>query len=133
LVFQALFGDVADFDACFPQARIVLNHVGDVAIDPCAGKHDEASAAWRAKAQEVTSFPKTYVKLGCLGMKMTGLDFFENPASPSSQGLADRHTQPRHGPVNRDSLARVSDQCRKVRCSIHGERSRLCRVVARGE
>jgi predicted TIM-barrel fold metal-dependent hydrolase len=87
-LFQTQLSDVVDLARAFPQARIVLNHVGGpVAIGPYAGKRDEAFAAWRAKIQEVASFPNTYVKLGGLGMKMIGFDFFEKPEPPSSQDL----------------------------------------------
>jgi predicted TIM-barrel fold metal-dependent hydrolase len=87
-VFQTQLGDVVDLARAFPQARIVLNHVGGpVAIGPYAGKRDEAFAVWRAKIQEVASLPNTYVKLGGLGMKMIGFDFFEKPEPPSSQDL----------------------------------------------
>jgi L-fuconolactonase len=87
-VFQTQLVDVVGLAHAFPQARIVLNHVGGpVAIGPYAGKRDEAFAAWHAKIQEVASFPNTYVKLGGLGMKMIGFDFFEKPEPPSSQDL----------------------------------------------
>ncbi len=87
-VFQTQLGDVVDLARAFPQARIVLNHVGGpVAIGPYAGKRDEAFAAWGAKIQEFASLPNTYVKLGGLGMKMIGFDFFEKPEPPSSQDL----------------------------------------------
>jgi predicted TIM-barrel fold metal-dependent hydrolase len=87
-LFQTQLGDVIDLARAFPQARIVLNHVGGpVAIGPYAGKRDEAFAIWRASIREVASFPNTYVKLGGLGMKMIGFDFFEKPAPPSSQDL----------------------------------------------
>jgi predicted TIM-barrel fold metal-dependent hydrolase len=88
-VFQTQLADVVDLAHAFPQARIVLNHVGGpVAIGPYAGKRDEAFAAWQAKIQEVASFPNTYVKLGGLGMKMIGFDFFEKRKPPSSPDLA---------------------------------------------
>jgi predicted TIM-barrel fold metal-dependent hydrolase len=87
-VFQTQLVEVVDLAHAFPQARIVLNHVGGpVAIGPYAGKRDDAFAAWHAKIQEVASFPNTYVKLGGLGMKMIGFDFFEKPEPPSSQNL----------------------------------------------
>jgi predicted TIM-barrel fold metal-dependent hydrolase len=87
-VFQTQLVDVVDLAHAFPQARIVLNHVGGpVAIGPYAGKRDEAFAAWHAKIQEVASLHNTYVKLGGLGMKMIGFDFFEKPEPPSSQDL----------------------------------------------
>jgi len=87
-LFQTQLGDIIDLARAFPQARIVLNHVGGpVAIGPYAGKRDEAFAAWHASIREVASFPNTYVKLGGLGMKMIGFDFFEKPEPPSSQDL----------------------------------------------
>ena len=87
-MFQTQLGDLADLAKAFPQARIVLNHVGGpVAIGPYAGKRDEAFAAWRAGIQQIAGFPNTYVKLGGLGMKMIGFDFFNNPEPPSSQDL----------------------------------------------
>jgi predicted TIM-barrel fold metal-dependent hydrolase len=87
-VFQTQLADVVDLAHAFPQARIVLNHVGGpIAIGPYVGKRDEAFAAWHAKIQDVASFPNTYVKLGGLGMKMIGFDFFEKPEPPSSQDL----------------------------------------------
>jgi|HubBroStandDraft_6_1064221.scaffolds.fasta_scaffold1702287_2 hypothetical protein len=43
--------------------------------------------AWRAGIHQIADFPNTYVKLGGLGMKMIGFDFFNNPETPSSQDL----------------------------------------------
>ena len=87
-MFQTQLGDLADLAKAFPQARIVLNHVGGpVAIGPYAGKRDEAFAAWRTGIQQIAGFPNTYVKLGGLGMKMIGFDFFNKPEPPSSQDL----------------------------------------------
>jgi L-fuconolactonase len=87
-LFQTQLTDVIDLAHAFPQARIVLNHVGGpVAIGPYASKRDEAFAAWRDKIKEIAGFPNTYVKLGGLGMKMIGFDFFEKPEPPSSQDL----------------------------------------------
>jgi len=72
----------------FPQATIVVNHVGGpLAIGPYAGKREEAFAAWKKLIGEFASLPNTYVKLGGLGMKITGFTFFENDQPPSSQDL----------------------------------------------
>ena len=88
-MFQTQLGDLADLAKAFPQARIVLNHVGGpLAIGPYAGKREEAFAAWHAGIKQIAGFPNTYVKLGGLGMKMIGFDFFEKPEPPSSQDLA---------------------------------------------
>jgi predicted TIM-barrel fold metal-dependent hydrolase len=87
-MFQTQLTDLVDLARAFPQATIVLNHVGGpIAIGRYAGKRDEAFAAWRAAIQRIASFPNTYVKLGGLGMKMIGFDFFEKPEPPSSEDL----------------------------------------------
>jgi len=88
-MFQTQLGDVIDLARAFPQARIVLNHVGGpLAVGPYAGKREEAFKVWRDKIKEIAGFPNTYVKLGGLGMKMPGFDFVEKPEPPSSQDLA---------------------------------------------
>src|ERR1700757_3573289 len=57
-LFHTQLGDVVDLARAFPQATIVLNHVGGaLAIGPYAGKGGEAFAEWRAGIHEVASFP----------------------------------------------------------------------------
>ena len=88
-MFQTQLSDVIDLARAFPQARIVLNHVGGpLAVGPYAGKRDDAFKTWRDSIKEIAGFPNTYVKLGGLGMKMPGFDFAEKAEPPSSQDLA---------------------------------------------
>ena len=48
-VFHTQLGDVVDLARAFPQATIVLNHVGGpLAIGPYAGKREEGFSEWRA-------------------------------------------------------------------------------------
>jgi L-fuconolactonase len=87
-VFHTQLHDVADLARAFPQATIVLNHVGGaLAIGPYAGKGEAAFGEWRDGVRQVASLPNTYVKLGGLGMKLTGFTFFENDMPPSSEDL----------------------------------------------
>jgi predicted TIM-barrel fold metal-dependent hydrolase len=87
-MFQTQLSDLVDLARAFPETTIVLNHVGGpIAIGPYAGKRDEAFKEWRDLIQQIAGFPNTYVKLGGLGMKMIGFDFFNNPEPPSSQDL----------------------------------------------
>ena len=88
-LFQTQLDDVTDLARAFPQATIVLNHVGGpLAIGPYAGKREEAFAAWKRSIGEVAAASaNTYVKLGGLGMKLSGFTFFENEMPPSSQEL----------------------------------------------
>ena len=88
-MFQTQLTDVIDLARAFPQARIVLNHVGGpLAVGPYAGKRDDAFKTWRDSIKEIAGFPNTYVKLGGLAMKMPGFDFAEKAEPPSSQDLA---------------------------------------------
>ena len=88
-LFQTQLDDVTDLARAFPQATIVLNHVGGpLAIGPYAGKREEAFAAWKKSIGEVAAAsPNTYVKLGGLGMKLSGFTFFNDEMPPSSQDL----------------------------------------------
>jgi L-fuconolactonase len=87
-LFHTQLGDVVDLARAFPQATIVLNHVGGaLAIGPYAGKGEEAFAEWRTAVREVAACPNVYVKVGGLGMKLTGFTFFENDMPPSSEDL----------------------------------------------
>jgi L-fuconolactonase len=88
-MFQMQLGDLVDLARAFPQTTMVLNHIGGpVAIGPYAGKRDEAFKEWRGLIQQIGALPNTYVKLGGLGMRMLGFDFFNNPEPPSSEDLA---------------------------------------------
>jgi L-fuconolactonase len=88
-LFQTQLDDVTDLARAFPQAAVVLNHVGGpLAIGPYAGKREEAFAAWKKSIGEVAAAsPNTYVKLGGLGMKLSGFTFFNDEMPPSSQDL----------------------------------------------
>jgi L-fuconolactonase len=87
-LFHTQLGDVVDLARAFPQAMIVLNHVGGpLAIGPYAGRREEAFAEWRAGIRDIAACPNTYVKLGGLGMKLTGFTFFADDMPPSSQDL----------------------------------------------
>ena len=72
----------------FPDARIVLNHCGGpVAIN--AYKRDEVFPGWKKSIAALAQRPNVYVKLGGLGMRMSGYGFEKLPDPPSSQALAD--------------------------------------------
>jgi L-fuconolactonase len=88
-VFHTQLEDVADLAHAFPQATIVMNHIGGaLAIGPYQGRREEGFAEWKKGVQAVAgASPNTYVKLGGLAMKLTGFTFFEDPLPPSSQDL----------------------------------------------
>jgi predicted TIM-barrel fold metal-dependent hydrolase len=73
----------------FPETQIVLNHVGGpLGIGAYAGRRDAMFADWSASIRELATCPNVSVKLGGLGMPLTGLAFHEQPEPPSSERLA---------------------------------------------
>jgi L-fuconolactonase len=87
-VFHTQLREVADLARTYPQTTIVLNHVGGpLAFGPYAGRRDASFGEWGRLLREVGRCPNTYVKLGGLGMKLTGFTFYENDQPPSSHDL----------------------------------------------
>ena len=61
--------ELADLARAFPQATIILNHVGGpLGIGPYADKKQETFAAWTAGIAELGKCQNVVVKLGGLGM-----------------------------------------------------------------
>lgn len=74
----------------FPQVPIVLNHCGGVVgTGAYAGRRTEVYARWLASLRELARCPNVVVKLGGLGMPISGLGFDSSKGEPSSQDLAD--------------------------------------------
>jgi len=83
--------EVADLAGAFPDARIVLNHVGGVlGIGAYRGKRNEVFSRWTASIKALAARPNVYVKLGGLGQGYTGLGFNEQAEPPSSEMIATR-------------------------------------------
>ena len=81
--------EVGDLARAFPQAKIVLDHMGGpVGIGAYAGKHKEIFPGWAASIKSLAACPNVYVKLGGLGMRLGGFGFHELPKPPSSKTLA---------------------------------------------
>jgi L-fuconolactonase len=75
----------------FPDTAIVLDHCGGIAgIGPYAGKQDEVFSVWSAAISDLAKCPNVMVKLGGLGMSLSGFGFEREATAPSSQQLADR-------------------------------------------
>jgi predicted TIM-barrel fold metal-dependent hydrolase len=81
-------GDVADLARAFPAATIVLDHVGSpLGVGSYAGRREAVFAEWRRNIEALAACPN--VKLGGMGMKITGFGFHERPIPPSSAELAE--------------------------------------------
>jgi predicted TIM-barrel fold metal-dependent hydrolase len=81
--------ELTDLARAFPDARIVLNHVGGpIGIGLYAAKRKEVFAAWTASIKALAACPNVCVKVGGLGMRMGGFGFHEKAEPPSSGTLA---------------------------------------------
>lgn len=89
-MYHTQLGDLADLAYAMPELPIVINHIGGpVGIGPYQGRREEVYEDWRHFMRKLSGYQNTTVKLGGLGMLMTGFDFQDRPAPPSSDDLAD--------------------------------------------
>ena len=88
-LYHTQLEDVVGLASAFPNARIVLNHVGGpLGIGPYAGRHDEIFPGWQAGIRAIAACENVHVKLGGLGMKVYGFDFHKQDRAPDSDTLA---------------------------------------------
>jgi predicted TIM-barrel fold metal-dependent hydrolase len=88
-LYHPQINELTDLARAFPDARIVLNHVGGpIGIGPYAAKRKEVFAAWTASIKALAACPNVCVKVGGLGMRMGGFGFHEKAEPPSSGTLA---------------------------------------------
>jgi L-fuconolactonase len=74
----------------FPDTAIVLNHCGGVVLTGRhASRRDEVFTAWSAALRELATCPNVMVKLGGLGMPLSGFGFDAREGAPSSTELAE--------------------------------------------
>src|SRR5690606_21736833 len=87
-MYHTQLNELVDLARCFPEASIVLNHVGGpIGIGPYAGRRAEVFSVWREGMREVAELENVKVKLGGLGMTMAGFDFQDRPLPPASDDL----------------------------------------------
>ena len=107
-VFHAGFAQLADsnlsFDAWlffpqipkltalarrFPNVQIILNHCGGIlGIGAYEGQREHVFKQWRAAMTELATCPNVSVKIGGLGMAISGFGFEQLQQAPSSEALA---------------------------------------------
>ncbi len=82
--------ELTELAQAFPDQSIVLDHVGGpLGIGPYTDKRDEIFSQWRRSIRALAQCPNVYVKLGGLGMKITGYGFHKRPQPPGSEELAE--------------------------------------------
>lgn len=89
-VYHPQLGEVADLARSYPQANIILDHVGGpIGAGAYAGKRDEVFAIWKKGIVEIAACENVTCKLGGLGMKLGGFGFEDLPRPATSQMLAE--------------------------------------------
>ena len=88
-VFHPQLGDAVELARAFPDASIVMCHMGGpLGYGPYAGRGDEVFARWKASMTELAKCPNVVVKLGGVMMRLAAYDYMALPAPPSSEELA---------------------------------------------
>ncbi len=88
-LFHPQIDELADLARAFPDAMIVLNHVGGpIGIGAYGGRHKEVFPHWAKSIRALAACPNVFVKVGGLGMRLGGFGFHEQAESPSSETLA---------------------------------------------
>jgi len=73
-----------------PDTRIVVDHLGGpIGIGPYASRREEAFRQWRAGLRELAACDNVFVKLGGMGMRLSGLGFHMREIAPTSSAVAD--------------------------------------------
>ncbi|MFA7505645.1 MAG: amidohydrolase family protein [Burkholderiaceae bacterium] len=81
--------ELLELARAFPDTNIVLDHVGGpLGLGGYAGRRDEVFAQWRDSIRALADCPNVVVKLGGLGMRLTGFGFDEGRQPPDSTTLA---------------------------------------------
>ena len=93
-VFHPQLADAVDLARAFPNANIIVGHVGGpLGYGPYTGKRDEVFAAWKAGITDLAGCENVTMKLGGMMMRLAAFDYGAAPAPPSSAQLAD-HWRP---------------------------------------
>ncbi len=88
-LFHPQIDELADLARAFPDAMIVLNHVGGpIGIGAYSSKHKEVFPHWAKSIRGLAACPNVFVKVGGLGMRLGGFAFHEQAEPPSSETLA---------------------------------------------
>ena len=89
LVYHTQLGELADLAAAFPNATIILNHIGrPLGTGLYAARREEVFADWKQGIAAVASCANVVVKLGGFGNLISGYDWHQRPVPPDSAELA---------------------------------------------
>ncbi|WP_158741940.1 amidohydrolase [Acidisphaera sp. L21] len=86
-LFHPQLDELTALARLFPDTQIILNHCGGP-LGINAYRDTTVLAAWSRSIRTLSACPNVCVKLGGLGMRISGFDFEKQPDPPSSQQLA---------------------------------------------
>ena len=90
LVYHTQLGELADLAGAFPDAVIILNHIGrPLGVGPYAGRRDEVFADWQQGIAAVAQHENVVCKLGGFGNVISGYPWHQQDVPPTSQDVAD--------------------------------------------
>lgn len=90
MLYHVQIPELTEMARSLPELRIVLDHMGCIlGVGPYAGQQDEVFRSWRRDLAELATCPNVMVKLGGLGMIVTGAAWHERDEPPSSIELAE--------------------------------------------
>jgi predicted TIM-barrel fold metal-dependent hydrolase len=82
--------ELAEIARDFPDLIIISDHTaGVVGIGPFAGSREETFAGWKRAIHELAAHPNIYMKLGGLGMPLSGFGWQDRAVPPGSRELAE--------------------------------------------
>ena len=88
-LYHPQIGELVDLARAFPQARIILDHLGGpLHIGAYAGRRDEVLRAWSTSLETLAACPNVALKVGGLGLRIAGFDFEQAAMPPTSEQLA---------------------------------------------
>ena len=89
-LYHTQLHDLAALARAVPEVTIVLNHIGGlVRVGPYANRDDEVLADWRRGIAAVAACPNVVLKLGGVGQKRFGFDWFTRAEPIGSEELAE--------------------------------------------
>jgi L-fuconolactonase len=82
--------ELVDLARKFPETQIILDHIGGViGRGPYSGKREEVFQQWKKGISELSACHNVVVKLGGLGMPLSGFGWNERKTPPESAELAE--------------------------------------------
>ena len=90
LVYHTQLGELAELAGAFPNAVIILNHIGrPLGVGPYAGRRDEVFADWQRGIAAVAQRENVVCKLGGFGNVISGYDWHRREVPPTSEDVAE--------------------------------------------